>query len=110
LIITIPTQLHSIHLDITPFDGPPPVERPVVHTVSIDFDGALAWDGQPLPDAAALDAHMQEVGAVSPYDQPAVHIKANRLSGYETFAAVMSSARRHDVAKLAIVGQEQFVR
>jgi biopolymer transport protein ExbD len=110
LIITIPTQLHSIHIDITPFDGPPPVERPIVHTVSIDFDGTVAWDGQPLPTPAALDARLQEVGALSPHDQPAVHIKANRLSDYQAFAAVMSSARRHEVAKLAIVGQEQFAR
>ena len=37
LILTIPTQLHSIKLDIG-LDGPQ-THKPVVHTVAIDFDG-----------------------------------------------------------------------
>jgi len=108
LIITIPTQFHSIPLDITPGDGPP--REPIVHTVSIDFDGLVSWDGQPLRDADAVDARMQELGAAKPADQDDLHIKPNRLADYSAFASVMASAQRHHVAKMAIVGQEQFIR
>ncbi|XHS79956.1 ExbD/TolR family protein [Burkholderiaceae bacterium UC74_6] len=108
LIITIPTQLHSIHLDIGRGEVPP--QQPVVHTVSIDFDGTVAWDGQVLRDAAAVDARMQELGSVDPADQAELHVQPNKLVDYSAVATLMASAQRHHVAKMAIAGQEQFVR
>ena len=108
LIITIPTQLHSIHLDIG--KGEPPAQPPATHTVSIDFDGAVSWDGQVLRDPAALDVRLQELGAVDGPEQAALQIRPNKLVDYSAVATVMASAQRHHVAKMAIVGQEQFVR
>ncbi|MDP1250022.1 hypothetical protein Q6312_29235, partial [Klebsiella pneumoniae] len=75
LIITIPIQLHSINLDMPPPSTNPPDKDPVVHTVVIDFDGTIYWDNDALPNQAAVDAKMVEIGALPVADQPEVHIK-----------------------------------
>jgi len=106
LIITIPTQLHSIGLNIG--QGGKQTQKPVVHTVAIDFDGTVSWDGQVLADRAAVDTKMHEVGALAEAAQPELHIQPNKLVDYSAFAAVMASAQRHGVKKMGVTGNEQF--
>lgn len=110
LIITIPIQLHSINLDMPPPSTTPPDKEPVVHTVVIDFDGTLYWDNEALPDQAAIDAKMVEIGAMPISDQPEVHIKPNKLVDYGAVAYVMASAQRNSVKKMGMVGNEQYVK
>ena len=110
LIITIPIQLHSINLDMPPPSTNPPDKDPVVHTVVIDFDGTIYWDNDALPNQAAVDAKMVEIGALPVADQPEVHIKPNKLVDYGAVAAVMAAAQRLGVTKMGIVGNEQFVK
>jgi biopolymer transport protein ExbD len=110
LIITIPIQLHTINLDMPPPSTTPPDREPVVHTVMIDFDGTIYWDEAALPNQAAVDAKMQEIGALSISDQPEIHIKPNKLVDYGVVAAVMASAQRNSVKKMGMVGNEQYVK
>jgi len=107
LILTIPTQLHTMGLFI---GGSPATltKAPTVHVVSIDFDGAVYWDDQALPDRAALDAKMQEVGTMAAADQPEVHVRPNKLADYGAVAAVMTSAQNHSVKKMGMTGNERF--
>jgi biopolymer transport protein ExbD len=65
LIITIPIQLHTVNLDMPPPSTTPPPSEPVVHTVMVDFDGTVYWDETALPNQAAVDAKMQEIGAMN---------------------------------------------
>jgi len=108
LILTIPTQLHSIPLDIGKGEAAP--QPPAVHTVGIDFDGTVSWDGQVLPDVTAVDARLQELGGADAADQAELQVQPNHLVDYGAVAMVMASAQRHHVAKMAIVGQERFIR
>lgn len=110
LIITIPIQLHTVNLDMPPPSTTPPDREPVVHTVMIDFDGTIYWDEAALPNQAAVDAKMQEIGALSISDQPEIHIKPNKLVDYGVVAAVMASAQRNSVKKMGMVGNEQYVK
>jgi len=110
LIITIPIQLHTINLDMPPPSTTPPPSEPVVHTVLIDFDGAIYWDETVLPNIDAVNAKMQEVGALSIGEQPEIHIKPNKLVDYGVVAAVMASAQRNNVKKMGMVGNEQYVK
>lgn len=107
LIITIPTQLHSVSLFI---GGEPGVREPVVHEVSVDFDGAVYWDHQLMVNQEAVDAKMREVGSVAPTNQHEVHIIPNELVGYGRVAAVMASAQRNNVKNMGIVGNDRFLR
>lgn len=110
LIITIPIQLHSINLDMPPPSPNPPTKEPVVHEVLIDFDGTVYWDGTALPNPAAVDAKLAEVGKEPLDDQAEVHIKPNKLVDYGAVAAVMAAAQRLNVKKMGMVGNEQFVK
>jgi biopolymer transport protein ExbD len=108
LIITIPIQLHSVNLNMPVGTPPPMTEKPVVITVDVDFDGTIYWNGDVVPDRAALEARLTEAAA-QPV-QPEVHLRPNKLAEYKDVAAVMASAQRLGVTKLGLVGNEQFVR
>ncbi len=111
LIITIPIQLHTVNLDMPPPSTTPPTEDPVVHTVMIDFDGTVYWDENALPNSTdAVNAKMQEVGAMPLSQQPEIHIKPNKLVDYGVVASVMASAQRNNVKKMGMVGNEQYVK
>ena len=108
LIITIPIQLHSVNLNMPVGTPPPMTEKPVVITVDVDFDGTIYWNGDIVPDRAALEARLTDAAA-QPV-QPEVHLRPNKLAEYKDVAAVMASAQRLGVTKLGLVGNEQFVR
>ncbi len=106
LIITIPTRFHAISLDM---GKGLPADIPVIHTVSIDFDGRISWDDKALSGQAALNAKLREVGTIAADDQPELHIRPNKLVDYNAVAAVMAAAQRSGVVKMGILGSEQFL-
>lgn len=108
LIITIPIQNHSVNLHLPVGNPPPPLTRPVVVTIDVDFDGKVSWNGVLVPDRAELIRRLQEV-AVTP-DQPEVHLRPNKLVAYKEVAAVMASAQRVGVTRIGLVGNEQFIQ
>jgi biopolymer transport protein ExbD len=108
LIITIPIQLHSVNLNMPAGNPPPPTRDPVVVTIDIDFDGTVLWNGETVPDRAALEQRLQRAAAET--DQPEVHIRPNKLVEYKAVATVLASAQRLGVTKLGMVGNEQFVK
>ena len=108
LIITIPIQLHSVNLNMPTGNPPPPTAPPVVVTIDIDFDGTVFWNGEAMPDRAALEARLANTAAMP--DQPEVHLRPNKLVEYKAVAMVMASAQRLGVTKLGMVGNEQFIK
>lgn len=109
LIITIPIQNHSVNLNLPVGTPPPPTKEPEVHTIDIDFDGSISWDGA-LVNRSQLEQNLVTVGNKLPKeDQPEVHVKPNRLVEYKYVAAVMAMAQRDNVAKIGMIGNEQFV-
>src|SRR4029450_4892578 len=70
LIITIPIQLHSVNLNMPAGNPPPPTKAPGVGPIDIDCDGTVLWNGEALPDRAALEAKL--VDAAAQPDQPEV--------------------------------------
>ena len=108
LIITIPVQLHTVNLNMPVGTPPPPLKEPVVVTIDIDFDGTVLWNGETVPDRAALEGRLARAAAEP--DQPEVHIRPNKLVEYKSVATVLASAQRLGVTKLGMVGNEQFVK
>ena len=108
LIITIPVQLHTVNLNMPAGNPPPPTKEPVVVTIDIDFDGTVLWNGEALPDRAALEARLSRAAAEP--DQPEVHVRPNKLVEYKFVAEVLAESQRLGVTKLGMVGNEQFVK
>ncbi len=107
LIITIPIQTHAVKLDLPQGNPPPPLTPPTVVTIDVDFDGAIAWNGEPIPDEPSLLSHFATAAALP--DQPEIHLRPNKLANYKYVAHVLADAQRLGMTKLGIVGNEQFM-
>ena len=106
LIITIPIQRHEVNLDM-PVGAPPSLATPVdVVTINIDFDGTISWNNQGVRDQATLERNLRAVATATP--QPEVHVRPNKLVSFKHVAAILASARRLDVTKIGLVGNEQW--
>jgi biopolymer transport protein ExbD len=106
LIITIPIQTHAVKLNMPDTRSAPPPAPPTVVAIDVDFDGTILWDGQVVPDRNTLEYKFQQIAQQT--DQPEVHLRPNKLVTYKYVAMVMASAQRLGVAKIGLVGNEQF--
>ena len=107
LIITLPIQLHAINLNMPIGNPPPPLVLPQVVKIDIDSSGTVYWNGEAVPDRAALEDKIRAAAAITP--QPEVHLRPDKASKYAVAAGVMASAQRLGLTKIGIVGSEQFI-
>ena len=107
LIITIPSQLHSVNLDMPLPSNAPKKADPVVYRVDVDANSVVNLNGKPLASRAELELKLKEAAQMQP--QPEIHIRSHAKAKYEAVAGVMASAQRNGLTKLGIVGSEQFV-
>jgi biopolymer transport protein ExbD len=107
LIITIPIQLHSVNLNMPVGNPPPPLIEPEVVKLDIDPTSRIYWNGEFVPDRAALEERLAEAARKEP--QPEMHLRPDKASKYDTAAMVMSSAQRLGLKKIGVVGSEQFI-
>jgi biopolymer transport protein ExbD len=108
LIITIPIQTHAVKLNMPNPNAKPPTVQPVVHTLAIDFDGSITWDGQAVSNMQDLDTRFTQVAQQE--DQDEIHVSPNRLAKYDTVAKVLAEASRDGVKKIGFTGEEQYMR
>jgi biopolymer transport protein ExbD len=107
LIITIPIQLHSVNLNLPTGNPPPPLVKPEILKLDIDSSSAIYWNGEIVPDRAALE-ELFKTAAAQPV-QPEIHLRPDKAAKYDVVAGVMASAQRLGMTKIGIVGSEQFV-
>jgi biopolymer transport protein ExbD len=107
LIITIPIQLHSVNLNLPTGNPPPPLVKPEVVKIDIDSGGVMYWNGEVVPDRAALEDRLWYSAAQAV--QPELHLRPDKAAKYDIVAAVMVSSQKLGLTKIGIVGSEQFV-
>jgi biopolymer transport protein ExbD len=107
LIITLPIQLHSVNLNMPTGNPPPPLIKPEVVKLDIDGSSAIYWNGEIVPDRAALEERITQAAGQSV--QPEVHLRPDKEAKYDVVALVMASAQRLGLTKIGIVGSEQFI-
>ena len=108
-ITTIPIQTHAVKMNMpVPNQNQPPPVPPEIVRIDVDFDGTIGWNGEIIPDRATLESRLSQVAAAP--DQPEVHLRPNKLVEYGRVVMVMASAQRLGVAKLGVVGNEQFAK
>ncbi|MDQ6881534.1 MAG: biopolymer transporter ExbD [Pseudomonadota bacterium] len=106
LIITIPIQLHSVNLEMPSAAAAPPPVQPQVVKIDITAAGELFWNSERVIDAQALDARLRAAAALA--DAPEIHLRPDRRAKYDVVAGVLAAAQRHRLAKVGLVGSEQF--
>ena len=85
LIITIPIQLHSVNLNMPIGNPPPPLVKPEVVKIDIDFDGTVYWNGEVVPDRAALETRLRDAAAAG-RSSPRCTCGPNKLAEYKIVA------------------------
>ena len=108
LIITIPIQLHAVSLEMPGRNAPQPPVPPAIVQLEVDPGGRYLWNGEALADRAALEARLRE--AAQQAEQPEVHVRAHPRAKYAPVAAALTSAQRLGLAKIGLVGAEQFAQ
>ncbi len=107
LIITIPIQLHSVNLNMPTGNPPPPLVKPEVVRIDVDPGGVTYWNGEVVPDRAALEERLGGAGRQAV--QPELHLRPDKRAKYAVVAGIMASAQRLGLTKIGIVGSEQFI-
>jgi biopolymer transport protein ExbD len=107
LIITIPIQLHSVNLNLPTGNPPPPLVKPEIVKIDIDGAGVTYWNGEVVPDRAALEDKLRTAAAQAV--QPELHLRPDKAAKYDIVAAVMVSSQRLGLTRIGIVGSEQFI-
>jgi biopolymer transport protein ExbD len=107
LIITIPIQLHSVNLNLPTGNPPPPLVKPEVLKIDIDARGVIYFNGEVIPDRAAVEEKFKAYAAQGV--QPELHLRPDKAAKYDTVAMVMASAQKLGLTKIGIVGSEQFI-
>jgi len=106
LIITIPIQLHAVAIEMPGRATTSPPLPPEVVRLEVQAGGRFLWNGEVLADRAALEQKLRDAAAQD--TQPEIHLRPHRQAKYEAVAAALSSAQRLGLAKIGLVGSEQF--
>jgi biopolymer transport protein ExbD len=103
VIVAIPIANHKVPLDL-PAPGPVTTPPPS-HVLAIAPNGALAWDGRPLP-AAELGARLGALRADP--RRPVLQLDAAGEARYESVDQVLGEIARAGVTRLGFVGNQRF--
>jgi biopolymer transport protein ExbD len=105
-IITIPSQTHAVKIDNPlPNNNPPPTTPPEVIDLSIDFDGTLLWNKQPV-DRATLQSYISSEASKDP--QPEVHITVDKFAKYEIVAQTLADLQHRGLKKIGFVNNDYY--
>ena len=105
LIVTIPVQLHAVDLAM-PVGAIAPAERVGAVRVDVDASGRVLWQGVALADEQTLEARLRDLAARSP--APELQLRADARARYAVVAGVLAATRRHGLAQVTMLGDEQF--
>ncbi len=98
-IITLPGETHAIKIDNpSPSLNPPPVSEVV--DLSIDFDGTLLWNSQPV-DRVTLQGYVSRDALKTP--QPEVRITVDKFAKYEIVAQTLADLQHRGLQKIGFV-------
>src|SRR5258707_672291 len=98
-IITLPNQTHAVKID-NPLPPPPnfvPPPPPEVIDLTIDFDGTLLWNKNPV-DRKMLQGYIESEAQKDP--QPEVHITVDKFAKYEIVAQTLPDLQQRCLKKI----------
>lgn len=104
LILTVPLMTHAIRIEL-PASAPVAGTRPPMVDLSIEFDGAVFWNGREV-HAQQLDELLTTAAQSRP--QPEIRLDPDSHVKYDQVAKVMASVQRHHLERIGFVYQSSF--
>jgi biopolymer transport protein ExbD len=99
-MVTIPVIRHAVKIDLPHASSQKEDTKPAHIDVSIEQDGTVLWNGEPV-DETALRTKIAAAAQASP--QPELHLSADRKVAYEHVAELMSAAQSGGLTKIGFV-------
>ena len=100
-LITIPVVTQTVPLSLPKEVNLPRQTQPENIEISVDREGKVYWNAQPLADHAALLERLKAVGAKNP--QPEVQVRGDEKTRYEAVGRVVYACQRAGIAKVSFV-------
>lgn len=101
-ISAIPRPMHEVAYLILCTLRPSDYVPPPLHTVRIDRENMVTWDGEPQVGRAAVEARLKVIGEMPPRDQPDVHVMPAQATDYGALMAVLAAAQRLGVQNISV--------
>ena len=102
-LITIPVVTHTIALNLPKESNVARQTRPENIELSVNKDGDVYWNAQPVADSEALFQRLKAEAVKVP--QPEVHIRGDEKSRYESVGRVVFACQRAAIQKVSFVTQ-----
>ena len=102
-IVTIPSQTHSINIDNPSAKNR--LSRPKVVDLSIDFDGSIVWNRQPIGHDVLQAYIRREAGEIP---QSEIHISVDKFTRYEVVAQTLAELQRQGLKQIGFVNNDNF--
>jgi biopolymer transport protein ExbD len=99
-IITIPRQTHAVKIDNSSPNSNPPMTKPEVIDLSVDFDGTLSLN-QRAVNRATLQRYISQQAAKNP--QPVVHLMVDKFAKYEIVAQTLADLQYRGLKNIGFV-------
>ena len=100
-LITIPVVTQSIALKLPQETNIARQTKPENIEISVNRDGDVFWNNQPVSDSEALFRRLKGVATQVP--QPEVHIRGDLAARYESIGRVVFACQRAAIAKISFV-------
>jgi biopolymer transport protein ExbD len=100
-LITIPVVTHTVPVKLPKETNIPTQTKPENINLSINKDGDIFWNEQPVADFPALVERLKVVAVKVP--QPEVHIRGDADARYEYVGKVVFSCERAGIFKIGFI-------
>ena len=100
-LITIPVVTQTVPMQLPKESNLPRHTRPENIEISVNQEGDVYWNAQPVPDNEALFQRLKKIAVMTP--QPEVHIRGDEKARYESIGRVVFACQRAAILKISFV-------
>ncbi|WP_375381146.1 ExbD/TolR family protein [uncultured Sphingomonas sp.] len=105
-IVTIPPQTHAVKVDLPQNQNtPPPPVLPDKNALTINPEGVVAWNGQPVTQVT-LTQYLAASKALPV--EPELHFEPDPQAKFEKVDQVLAVIKRSGITKLGFIGNERY--
>ena len=100
-LITIPVVTQTIPMSLPKETNIARQTKPENIEISVNKDGDVFWNAQPLADNEALFQRLKKIAVMTP--QPEVHIRGDEKTRYESVGRVVFACQRAAILKISFI-------
>jgi len=104
-LITIPVVVETVPLELPQESTQEARIKPDNIVISVQQDGAIFWNREPLQNPLALAPKLEAVSNLEP--QPEVHIRGDRMVAYEFVGKVVIACQQAGIEKVGFVTEPE---